>query len=137
VIPRPVGCTSGDQGNATGYAVSSVAGYWVGKLTTDGGNAIHWDNQLNQGNATSEGSFGVSGTVNFDSCFATGTVAPGTFPDASFILGTAVDLEIKTDAATITFRGTADPDGLIRGNYTARGGTCELSGTGYLSPWEY
>ena len=44
-----------------------------------------------------------------------------------------VDLKIKTDAATITFLGNADPDGLIRGSYRARGGSCDLTGTGNLS----
>ena len=131
------GCASGDGGIATGYAVPSLTGYWAGNLTTDGGRTVHWDTQLTQGGPTLEGSFDLTGTVDFYDCFATGTMLSGTFPEGSFIMGTAVNLKIKTDAATITFLGTADSDGLIRGNYTASGGACELTGTGYLSPWEY
>jgi len=54
-------------------------------------------------------------------------------------LGTSVALNIPTDNGTIAFVGAAGPDegGLIRGTYTVTGGTCESTGTGYLSPWEY
>jgi len=117
--------------------VNSLAGYWAGNLTTAGSGTIHWDVQLAQDGATSEGSFGLTGTFSFDRCFDSGTITSGTFPTASFIVGRSVNLEIKTTNGTITFLGTADPDGLIRGNFTASGGPCELTGTGYLSPWEY
>jgi hypothetical protein len=131
------GCANGDHGSATGYAVHTLTGYWAGNLTTDGGTSIHWDTQLTQENPTSDGRFGLNGTVDFYDCFPTGTIVSGTSANDSFVLGTSVDLQIKTDAASITFVGTADPDGLIRGTYTASGGSCELSGTAYLSPWEY
>jgi len=131
------GCASGDRGSATGFSVASMTGNWAGNLTSNGGESIHWDTTLTQEGASSDGSFGLGGIVHFDNCFATGTITPGTLPDASFILGTSVVLEIKTDAAVIDFVGKADPDGLIRGSYTANAGSCELSGTGYLSPWEY
>jgi len=132
------GCADGYQGTVIGVGVDSLKGYWAGNLTTEGGGTIHWDTQFAQGSASSEGSFGLSGTFAFDdSCLQSGTITPGAFPSASFIMGRSVNLEIKTDNGTITFRGTADPDGLIRGNYTVSGGPCEPSGTGYLSPWEY
>jgi len=131
------GCASGDRGKATGYAVASMTRDWAGYLTTEKGESIGWDVHPIQASATPEGSFGLSGTVHFSDCFGTGTITPGTFPDGSFIMGTFVDLEIKTDSATFSFLGTADPDGLIKGNYTASGGPCDLTGTGYLSPWEY
>jgi len=83
------GCTSGDQGNATGYAVHSMTGYWAGNLATNGGTSIHWDTQLAQDSPSSEGRFGLSGTVDFYDCFPTGTILSGTFPDGSFILGTS------------------------------------------------
>ena len=131
------GCADGEQGDITGVNVNSLAGYWAGNLTTAGSGTIHWDVQLAQDGATSEGSFGLTGTFSFDRCFDSGTITSGTFPTASFIVGRSVNLEIKTTNGTITFLGTADPDGLIRGNFTASGGPCELTGTGYLSPWEY
>jgi hypothetical protein len=131
------GCADGEQGNVTGVSVDSLAGYWAGNLTTAGSETIHWDVQLAQDGASSEGSFGLTGTFSFDGCFDSGTITSGMFPAASFIMGRSVNLEIKTTNGTITFLGTADPDGLIRGNFTASGGPCALTGTGYLSPWEY
>ncbi len=131
------GCADGDQGNVTGFSVYSMTGNWAGNLTSAGGGNIHWNAELAQDNADSEGSFGLSGAITFDGCFGAGTITSGRFPSASFILGQSVNLEIKTSNGTITFLGTADEDGLIRGKYTASGGPCEPTGTGYLSPWEY
>jgi hypothetical protein len=131
------GCADGDRGSATGYAVLPLTGNWAGSLTTDGGKSFRWSTDFTQSGPSPEGSFGLGGMVSFEDCFATGTFTPGTFPDGSLIMGTFVDLEINTDIANITFLGTADPDGLIRGKYTASIGSCELAGTGYLSPWEY
>jgi hypothetical protein len=133
------GCASGDQGNVTGYSVDGISGVWYGNLTTAGGADIHWGtDQLAQVGASSEGSFGLTGNFNFDgACFNSGKLTPGTYPTPSFILGTSVALNIPTDNGIIAFVGTADPDGLIRGTYTVTGGSCESTGTGYLSPWEY
>jgi hypothetical protein len=131
------GCADGEQGKVAGVSVNSITGYWAGNLTTSGPGNIHWDTQLAQGEASSEGSFGLRGTFGFDSCFQSGTITSGTFPTSSFIMGRSVNLEIKTSNGRITFLGTAESDGLIRGNFTATGGDCELAGTGYLSPWEY
>jgi hypothetical protein len=42
-------------------------------LTTAGAETIHRDVQLDQGNASSEGSFGLTGTFTFDdTCFRSG-----------------------------------------------------------------
>jgi len=135
------GCANGDQGNVTGYSVEAFNGSWYGNLTTAGGADIHWGtDQLGQVGPSSEGSFGLTGTFNFDgACFNSGKLTPGTYPTPSFILGTSVALNIPTDNGTIAFVGTAGPDegGLIRGTYTVTGGSCESNGTGYLSPWEY
>ena len=132
------GCANGEQGNITGFNVDSITGNWAGNLTTAGAETIHWGAQLAQGNASSEGSFGLTGPFTFDgACFKSGTITSGTFPSASFIMGTSVALEIKTDNGTIVFLGTADSDGLIRGSYAVSGGLCPSTGTGYLSPWEY
>jgi len=135
------GCANGDQGNVTGYSVGAFNGSWYGNLTTAGGADIHWGtDQLGQVGPSSEGSFGLTGTFNFDgACFNSGKLTSGTYPTPSFILGTSVAINIPTDNGTIAFVGTAGPDegGLIRGTYTVTGGSCESTGTGYLSPWEY
>jgi len=133
------GCAGGDQGNVIGYSVDGISGPWNGNLTTGGGADIHWGTvQLGQVGASSEGSFGLTGNFTFDgACFNSGQLTPGTFPTPSFILGTSMVFDIATDNGTIAFVGRADPDGLIRGSYTVTGGSCESSGTGYLSPWEY
>jgi hypothetical protein len=132
------GCANGEQGNVAGYSVDSLTGYWAGNLTTAGAETIHWDVQLDRGNASSEGSFGLTGTFTFDdACVKSGTITSGTFPSASFIMGTSVNLEIKTDNGTLAFLGTMEPHGLIEGNYTVSSGACESTGTGYLSPLEY
>ncbi len=131
------GCADGDQGNSTGYNVISLAGYWAGNLTSAGGQTVHWDTQLNQNGPTAEGSFGLSGAFTFDGCFASGTATSETFPSASYIMGTSVALDIKTSNGTMAFLGTMEPYGLIEGSYTVSGGSCDSTGTGYLSPWEY
>jgi hypothetical protein len=135
------GCANGDQGNVTGYSVGAFNGPWYGNLTTAEGANIHWGtNQLGQVDASSEGSFGLIGDFNFDgACFNSGTLTAGTYPTPSFHLGTSVVLSIPTDNGTIAFVGTAGPDqgGLIVGTYTVTGGSCESTGAGYLSPWEY
>jgi len=132
------GCAGGDQGNVTGYGVGAFNGTWYGNLTTAGGADIHWGtNQLGQVGASSEGSFGLTGTFNFDgACFNSGKL---TYPTPSYILGTSVAPNIPTDNGTVAFVGTAGPDegGLIEGTYTVIGASCESAGPGYLSPWEY
>ena len=135
------GCANGDQGNVTGYSVGAFNGSWYGELTSAGGADIHWGtNLLGQVGSSSEGSFGLTGAFNFNgACFNSGKLTPGTYPTPSFHLGTSVVLSIPTDNGTIAFIGTAGPDqgGLIEGTYTVTGGSCESTGTGYLSPWEY
>jgi hypothetical protein len=135
------GCANGDEGNVTGYSVGAFNGVWYGNLTDGTGAEIHWGtDQLGQLGTSSEGSFGLTGTFNFNgACFNSGVLTPGTFPTPSFVLGTSVELNIPTDNGTIAFVGTAGPDqgGLIVGTYTVTGGSCESTGAGYLSPWEY
>ena len=133
------GCASGEQGNVTGFSVDGINGVWYGNLTTAGGVDIHWGtDQLGQVGVSSEGSFGLTGNFSLDgACSAAGTLTPGTFPTPSFILGTSVALNIPTNNGTISFVGTTNHGGLIRGTYTITGGSCESTGTGYLSPWEY
>jgi hypothetical protein len=131
------GCADGDQGNLNGESVFSVTGNWAGDLTTTGGENIHWNTDLTQGSADSEGSFGLTGGSAFDGCLGSGTISSGTFPSASYIMGESVNLEIKTSNGTITFLGKAEDDGLIGGNFVATGTSCDTNGTGYLSPWEY
>lgn len=133
------GCADGDQGNMTGAEIAAMKGNWAGDLTADAGNTNRVALALTQGNAASEGNFVLTGTASFESgtCFKQGTIASGTFPSGSYVMGTAVSLKIETDNGVVNFLGTAEADGLVRGNYTVVGGTCEPTGTGYLSPWEY
>ena len=93
-------------------------------------------------NASTEGSFELSGTGTFDTpCFRAGTIKPGMFPSGSFILGTTVSLQFETGNGTLAFLGTLSQDrSEISGNYAIAGGTCEDSGTAVLtvsSPWDY
>jgi hypothetical protein len=135
------GCANGDQGNVNGYSAGAFNGPWYGNLTTAGGATIHWGTDpLGQLGPSSEGSFGLTGAFTFEgACFSSGNLTPGTYPTPSFHLGTSVVLNIPTDNGAIAFVGTAGPDqgGLIAGTYTVTGGSCESTGTGYLSPWEY
>jgi hypothetical protein len=94
---------------------------------------------LAQGTATSEGDFSPTGTASFESGsgFKSETIKSGKFPSGSYVMGRDVILEIETDNGVITFLGKAKEDGLIRGSFAVAGGTCEATGTVYLSPWEY
>jgi hypothetical protein len=133
------GCAGGDEGKATGVKVGSMGGNWAGDLTSGTGDINRLTVTLVQGSATSEGIFGLTGTASFEvgTCFHSATIVSGTFPSGSYVVGDTVSLEIQTDNGVVVFLGTADGDGLIRGNYTLTGSTCEPTGTGYLSPWEY
>jgi hypothetical protein len=134
------GCGDGDQGNIKGgVEPTSMKGLWAGDLTSKAGNINRITVTLSQGSATSEGTFGITGTALFEGgpCFKSATIASGKFPSGSYMMGQTVALEIETDNGVIAFLGTADHGGLIEGNYTMAGGTCDPKGTGYLSPWEY
>jgi hypothetical protein len=131
------GCADGDQGSVTGNTVDSVAGYWGGNFTAEDGTTFYMNGQLDQDGPNSEGSYGISGQLSIDNpCLKSGTITSGTFPDASYILGSSVVLDIKTDNGVMTFTGTADGSGLIRGTYKVDSGPCISTGIGYLSPWE-
>jgi hypothetical protein len=120
-----------------------IANTLSGTFTTSGGATFDVSGDEAQSSAAStEGSFGISGTVSLrTSCFGSGTITPGTFPSGSFIIGTSVALEIKTDNGTVTFLGTLSRDrSEITGNYTVSGGTCDQTGRAVLaisSPWDY
>ena len=131
------GCADSDQGSVTGNTVDSVARYWGGNFTAEDGTTFYLNGQLDEDGPSSEGSYGISGQLYIDnSCLKSGTITPGTFPDASYILGSSVVLEIKTDNGVIKFVGMAAGDGLIRGIYKVDSGPCTSTGTGYLSPWD-
>jgi hypothetical protein len=135
------GCADGDHGNVTGFKIPSITGQLNGTFTTSGAGSFDVTAQLTQGNARSEGSFGISGTFTFgSSCLRSGTITTGTFPSGSFIIGTSVTLEVETGNGTVVFHGTADPaTGEISGDYMVSGGTCAQSGTALFaaSPWDY
>ena len=103
------GCADGDQGSVTGNTVDSVAGYWGGNFTAEDGSTFYVNGQLAEDGPSSEGSYGISGQIYTDnSCLKSGTITSGIFPDASYILGSSVVMEIKTDNGVLTFLGTAD-----------------------------
>ena len=133
------GCAGGDEGEATGVKVGSMGGNWAGDLTSETGDINRLAVTLAQGSATSQGVFGLTGAASFEvgTCFTSARIVSGTFPSGSYVVGNSISLEIQTDNGVVVFLGTADGDGLIRGNYTLTGSTCEPTGTGYLSPWEY
>jgi hypothetical protein len=136
------GCADGDQGNVAGTRVPSITGQLDGTFTSSGNETFDAVAQMTQGSASTEGSFGITGTVTFSaSCLNSGTIKSGTFPSGSFIMGTSVALEIETDNGTVAFHGTANPaTNEIRGDYTVLGGTCDQTGTAVLaasSPWDY
>jgi hypothetical protein len=137
------GCANGDHGNVTGIRIPFIANILNGTFTTSGGETFDVvGDEAQFGTASSEGSFGITGTVTFSTpCFSSGTITPGTFPSGSFIIGTSVALEIETGNGTVTFLGTLNRDrSEIRGNYTVGGGTCDDTGTAVLvvsSPWDY
>jgi hypothetical protein len=132
------GCATGDQGTVTGVNLTSMSGNWAGDLTTAGGSTIHMSVTMAQGGASPQGSFALSGTGGFSGgCFKSATIVSGAFPSGSYMMGRSIALEVDTDNGTISFVGTADPDGLIRGSYTVSGGTCTGNGKFFLSPWNY
>jgi hypothetical protein len=134
------GCADGDQGNITGgVELTSMKGFWAGDLTSELGNINRITVTLSQGGATPDGTFVITGSALFEggTCFKWGTIASGKFPSGSYMMGQTVALKVQTDNGVIAFRGTADHGGLIQGNYTMAGGTCDPKGKGYLSPWEY
>jgi len=137
------GCANGDQGSVTGVRIPYIGNTLKRTFTTSQDETFDVTGDETQSSTPSTtGSFGISGTVTFGtSCFSSGTITPGTFPSASFIIGTSVALGIATDNGTVTFLGTLNSDGSeIRGEYSVVGGTCDDTGTAVLtvsSPWDY
>jgi hypothetical protein len=116
------GCADGDQGHLTGFRVARLDGDWIVQLLGPSGGLDdyspreRWVGQamVAQGNANSDGSFGISGTVTnaCGNCSSlSGTIRSRAFPSPSFILGTSVVLEIETPNGTVVFRGTVDESG--------------------------
>jgi len=140
------GCADREQGNVTGSNVSfdTTGGISLsGAFTNSGGNTFNAAFNAAQSNsANSDGSFGISGTVTFQtSCFSSGTITPGNLSSGSFILGTSVTLVMDTGNGTVTFLGTQNlAEGVATGTFTVAGGTCEQNGTAVLTfstPWDY
>jgi hypothetical protein len=137
------GCANGVQGNVTGIKIPLIPNTLSGTFTASGGGTFDVAADVAQSSsASSEGSFGLTGTVTFHtSCFNSGTIKTGTFSSGSFIIGNSVALEIETGNGTVVFLGTANQaKGEISGDYTVSGGTCDQTGTAVLvasSPWDY
>jgi hypothetical protein len=137
------GCANGDLGSVTGIRIPFIGNTLKGTFTTSGGATFDMaGDEAQYSTPSTEGSFGISGTVTFVApCFGSGTITPGTFPSGSFIIGTSVALEIETVNGTVTFVGTLNRDrSEIRGGYKVVGGACDDTGTAVLvvsSPWDY
>jgi len=138
------GCDAGDQGTLTGINVWNIGNNLSGTFTNSAQKTFNVVGKIAESDiASSEGSFGISGTTTFATpCFSAGTIQPGTYPSGSFILGTSVALEAETSNGLLTFLGTLNQDGSggLKGNYTVSGGGCDDSGTAVLQvagAWDY
>jgi hypothetical protein len=134
------GCADGDQGDVSGVRIPALNTSFSATFTTPANDTFDATASLTQGSATTEGSFGVDGTMSFTTpCFKTGSISSGMFPSASFVLGSSVALEIKTNNGTIAIVGTVDKGDQISGDFTVSGGSCDQSGTALLvaTPWNY
>jgi hypothetical protein len=136
------GCAGGDHGDVSGAKIASITSHLNGTLTTSGKETFTVTAQVTQGSASSNGSYGITGTATFGpTCFKSGTISSATFPSGSFILGTSVVLEIETDNGTISFHGTANQaTGEIAGDYVVSNGTCSQTGTAVFvatGQWDY
>lgn len=138
------GCDNGDKGSVSGILISLAnADGWSGTFTSSAQTTFNATGNFAQNsNASSEGSFGFTGTAAFDTpCFNTASINPGSFPSGNFILGSLVSLEIPTDNGTLSFLGTVDPvSEVMVGNYGVVGGTCNQTGTAVLAlvgQWDY
>jgi len=137
------GCAAGDQGNVTGVNIPYIGNTLGGTFKPSGGQTFDISGDWAQNaSASSDGSFGLTGTVTFNgSCLGSGTITPGTFPSGSYIMGTSVALEIQTSNGTLTFGGTLSPDrSEISGSYVVSDSACNDTGKAVLtvsSPWDY
>ena len=128
------GCANGDLGTIAGFKLPAFSGRWRSGFQLNFDENSYGQAMVSQDSAGPEGSFGISGSVDDSSNFScfTGTITSGTFPFPSFILGTSVNLEIKTDDGTLVFLGTMSQDGSeIIGTHHIVGGKCDgFSGQG-------
>jgi hypothetical protein len=137
------GCAAGDQGNVTGVNIPYIGNTLGGTFTPSGGQTFDISGDWAQNaSASSDGSFGLTGTVTFSgSCLGSGTITSGTFPSGSYIMGTSVALEIQTSNGTLTFVGKLSTDrSEISGSYVVSDSACNDTGKAVLvvsSPWDY
>ena len=137
------GCASGDQGKITGINLVSSSPFWFGRFTGSAQNTfdLSGDGLDMMGSPSSGGVHGVTGTIATESpCFSQGKIAAGAFPSGSFILGRSVTLEAEAGDSVLKIDGTlSDDGGVIRGNYTLSGSSCNDSGTIFFQadPWYY
>jgi hypothetical protein len=123
------GCANGDQGNVGGFRVPPISGRWRFNLESRSEEMWIGSAMLTQGSASSEGSFGVTGTAEINlRCFS-GTVTAGAFPYPSYIVGRSVVIKIDTGDGTLVFHGTVDQARKqIIGHYQVVGGRCNGEG---------
>jgi hypothetical protein len=138
------GCAAGEQGSLSGVNISNIGKNLSGSFINFAQKTFNVVGEIAQSDsASSDGSFPITGTGNFDTpCFSTGNIQPGTLSAGSFILGESVALEVETSKSILTFIGTLSQSGsgAVIGNYTVSGGGCDDSGTAVLQvagQWDY
>jgi hypothetical protein len=139
------GCASGDRGQLGGHRVPSISDVMAFTFTSSSKETFSATGQLLEAPPTAEGVFPLTGApfVFSGSCFHSGAVQAGAYPQGSFVIGTSVALRIETDNGMLVFHGVVDPTSrIIVGDYTVNGGTCIQNGTAVLAgagvgAWDY
>lgn len=131
------GCAAGEHGTVAGRYIYSIGPEydpfpWSGTFTDSSTQQVFHGtgNIVESDNPDSSGSFAISGDATFDvACLSAGTMKAGSYPTASFILGTSVGIEFDTGSGIVTFVGALNPDSnVIGGTYTVSGSSCNGSG---------
>jgi hypothetical protein len=136
------GCADGDQGRVSAAKIPPITSTLNGTFTAVGQTSFDLAAQVTQGDAGSDGTFAITGSVTVNTpCFKSGALTTGAFPTGSYMLGTSVVLTIMTNNGTVNFLGTMNPaSGEIDGKYTVSGGTCDEAGAAVLymtGMWDY
>jgi hypothetical protein len=125
-------CVGGKQGAITGFKIRAFAGAWRANY----GQGFSGSATINQGPASPEGSFEITGTIPDFQCFSgpvvSGTIVPGIFPSPSHILGQSVLMRVEMDdGGTVNIEALTSQDGrMIGGWYHYVGGTCDGDASG-------
>jgi hypothetical protein len=134
------GCADGERGTVNGQPMPDLSGTWIGIASSGARVVVAWQQQ---GSATTDGVFSMSGTVNLSNgpaCYPSGTMAlqagysQGGEPMASFVTGNALSVAASDSSsgdpvaiALAGFAHTATSPHAITGTFTLSGGSCAFS----------